>query len=135
MGLAWSYLKLKHYKEAENAFLDIKENDLDKRNQDVLRLGKAILMVETNRVNQAKDIYDELLSHSGDPLVLIQAYLGKADALYNLAEYAEAIDVYKDALNKLTMGEIPQEMLEECLISLPIKSASADSTPRAATKL
>lgn len=118
MGLAWSYLKLKQAKEAETAFSDVKEEFLDKRSQDVLRLGQAILMVETNRVNQAKGIYEELLSRSEDPLVLIQAYLGKADALYNLAEYQEAINVYKEALSEFKSGTVPQEMMDKIHYSL-----------------
>ena len=50
----------------------------------VLLLGRAILMMETGGVNEAKNIYDDLLKTTTDPLVLIHAYLGKADALYNL---------------------------------------------------
>ncbi|MFH0827295.1 MAG: tetratricopeptide repeat protein [Candidatus Omnitrophota bacterium] len=113
MGLAWSYLKLKQYKEAESAFLDVKEESLDKRAQEVLRLGQAILMVETNRVNQAKGIYEELIGRTDDPLVLVQAYLGKADALYNLAEYQEAIRIYKEALSQFKPGAVPQEMMDK----------------------
>jgi len=100
LGQAWSYLKLKQYKDAEGAFLEIKTDNLEKRSTDVLLLGKAILMAETNRVNEAKRIYNELLNATSDPLVLIQAYLGKGDCLYNLADYAEAINVYKEALGK-----------------------------------
>ncbi|MFH1457882.1 MAG: tetratricopeptide repeat protein [Candidatus Omnitrophota bacterium] len=118
MGMAWSYLKLKKYKEAESAFLDIKEGHLEKRSQEILRLGEAILMVETNRVNEAKGIYEQLLSRSDDPLVLIQAYLGKADALYNLAEYHEAISVYKEALSKFSPGTVPQEIMDKIHYSL-----------------
>jgi TolA-binding protein len=118
LGEAWSYLKLKRYKEAEDGFLDVKAEDLEKRSQEVLLLGKAILMVETNRVNEAKRMYDELLNASSDTLVLIQAYLGKADALYNLAEYADAINVYKEALNKFSVGSVPQEIIDKLHYSL-----------------
>jgi TolA-binding protein len=100
LGQAWSYLKLKRYEDAQNAFFQIKLDDLEKRSLDVLLLGKAILMAETNRVNEAKNIYVELLNKTLDPLVLVQAYLGQADALYNLTEYEEAIKVYKEALDK-----------------------------------
>ena len=100
LGQAWSYLKLKQYKDGEAAFSEIKTDSLEKRSLDVLLLGKAILMAETNRVNEAQRIYGELLNTTSDPLVLIQAYLGKGDCLYNLADYAEAINVYKEALGK-----------------------------------
>jgi len=113
LGMAWSYLKLKRYKEAEDLFLDVKPDDLEKRSQDILLLGKAILMVETNRVNEAKRIYEGILTTSGDPMVLIQASLGEADALYNLAEYQEAIRVYKEALNKFNPGSISREIIDK----------------------
>ncbi len=38
----------------------------------------------------------------------MQAYLGKADALYNLAEYKEATGVYKEALDKLIKDIAPR---------------------------
>jgi len=95
LGLGWSYLKLKKYKDSENAFSDINHAALDKKSKEVLLLAQAILMSEDNRVNEAKKIYDEILNTSSDPMVLIQAYIGKGDALSNLAEYAEAIKVYK----------------------------------------
>ena len=113
LGQAWSELKLKQYKDAEAAFLEIKTDNLEKRSLDVLLLGKAILMVETNRVNEAKRIYDELLNTTADPLVLIQAYLGKGDCLYNLADYEEAINVYKLVLGKVGSEPLPQDMIDK----------------------
>jgi len=101
LGLAWSYLKLKRYKDAEEAFAEIKQSNLDKKSMDILLLGQAVLMLQANRVYESKEIYDRLISVSSDPLVLAQAYLGKADALYNLAEYAQAAKVYKDGLDKV----------------------------------
>jgi TolA-binding protein len=113
LGQAWSYLKLKQYKDAEPAFLEIKTDTLEKRNLDVLLLGKAILMTETNRVNEAEKIYDELLNTTSDPLVLIQAYLGKGDCLYNLADYEKAINVYKEALAKLGTEVVSGEITDK----------------------
>ncbi len=118
LGHAWSYLKLKQYKDAEAAFLEIKTDELEKRSLDVLLLGKAILMAETNRVNEAKSIYDELLNTTSDPLVLIQAYLGKGDCLYNLADYEEAINVYKEALGKVETESVPGEITDKLHYSL-----------------
>ena len=48
-----------------------------------------------------------------DPLAILQAYLGKADALYNLSEYKEAIEVYKEALNKEGFEPIAQEIIDK----------------------
>ncbi|TRZ49506.1 outer membrane protein assembly factor BamD, partial [bacterium] len=79
---------------------------------DVLLLGKAILMAQTQRFGEAKDIYSELLTTSDDQLVLLQAYIGKADAFYNLAEYKEAITIYREALDK-TSQSAPQEVIDK----------------------
>ena len=106
LGQAWCYLKLKRYDDSGNLFSNIKADDLEKRSCDVLLLGKAMLMGETNRAKEAKEIYDELLKKSEDPLVLAEAYLGKADSLYNLGGYQAAVEVYKEALDKL---KIPQD--------------------------
>ncbi len=114
LGMGWSNLKLKKYKEAQDIFQEISSDNLEKRSLDVLLLGKAILYFETSRFSQARDAYNELLGTTADPVVSIQAYLGKADALYSLGEYKEAIDVYKDALDKLAGKEnIPQEIVDK----------------------
>ena len=101
LGLAWSYLKLKRYKEAEDGFMDIKQSNLDKKNIDILLLGRGSLMSQENRVYESKKIYDQLISVSSDPLILLQAYLGKADAFYNLAEYTQAVKVYEKGLEDI----------------------------------
>jgi len=114
LGLGWSYLKLKKYKEAEDVFTEIKQNDLDKKNLDILILGRAMLMSQTNRVYEARKLYEQLINITGDNLISIQAYLGKADALYNLAEYAQAETVYKEGLEKITAKTgIPEELIDK----------------------
>jgi TolA-binding protein len=102
LGIGWANLKLKKYKEAESAFLEVRRDNLEKRSLDVLLLGKAILCFETARISEAKDIYSELLNETSDQLVLIQSYIGKADAFYNLGEYNQAINIYKEAFGKIT---------------------------------
>jgi TolA-binding protein len=100
LGQGWAYLKLKQYKEAESVLQDISPENLEKRSAEVLLLAKAMLFAGTERFDLAKNTYGELQNLSADQLVLLQASLGKADALYNLTEYKEAIDVYKRALEK-----------------------------------
>lgn len=116
LGLGWSYLKLKRYPQAEEVLFALKTEGLEKKSLDILLLGKAILRFETNKFIEAKDIYNEVLSATLDPLVLIQAYLGKADALYNMGEYKEAITVYGEGLKRLAeshQGEVPQEIIDK----------------------
>ena len=112
LGIGWSYLKLKQYPQAQNTFLEVKADGLEKRSLDALLLGQAILSFETNKFTEAKNIYSELLNTTLDPVVLIQAYLGEADALDNLAEYKEAKSVYQEALEKVSES-IPQEIIDK----------------------
>ncbi|MDD5691898.1 MAG: tetratricopeptide repeat protein [Candidatus Omnitrophica bacterium] len=118
LGLAWSDLKLKRYGEAEEAFKNIKQSDLDKKSVDIMLLGQALLMFQTNRVYESKKIYDQLINAGSDPLISAQAYLGKGDALYNLAEYAAAAKVYKEGLDKIDKKNVPAELVNKLRYNL-----------------
>jgi TolA-binding protein len=122
LGLGWSLLKLMKYKEAEETFADIKQSSLDKKSLDILLLGQAMLMSAANRVYEAKDLYGRLINISHDPLILIQAYLGKAGALCNLAEYAQAVNVYKEGLDKIDkaadLASVPAELIDKLRYNL-----------------
>jgi TolA-binding protein len=101
LGMAWSYLKLKQYQQAQDSFDEVGVANLEKTSKDIFLLGKAALMSETKRLSEANQLYSELIDTNPQPLVLIQAYLGKAETLYNMAQYRQAIDLYKEALAKL----------------------------------
>lgn len=118
LGLGWSSLKSKRYKEAESALYEIRAEDLEGQGKDALLLAKAELMVETNRVNEAKNIYDELIAATSEPQVLVQAFIGKADALYNLTDYEGAIKVYKEALVKTQPETASSELTDKLHYSL-----------------
>lgn len=121
LGLGWSWLKLAKYKEAEDVLMNIKQNILDKKSLDILILGQALLMSSTNRTFEAKKLYEQLINNSSDPLICVQAYLGKADALYNLAEYGQASEVYKEGLEKtkiLAQGIVPDELIDKLRYNL-----------------
>lgn len=102
LSMGWSYLKLKQYLRAGNVFSQIREAGLEKGSRDTLLLGRAILFFETQKFKEAEELYSELINLASDPLVLIQAYTGKADSLYNLADYKKAIEVYREAQSKLS---------------------------------
>jgi len=122
LGLGWSYLKLEKFKEAEEVFSEIKPINLDKKSLDILYLGQAVLMSATNRVYEAKKIYEQLIDSSNDPLISLQAYLGKADAHYNLAEYSQAVELYKAGLAKFcpegVSGQLPLELIDKLRYNL-----------------
>jgi TolA-binding protein len=122
LGLGWAYLKLLKYKEAEDVIMEIKSTSLDKKSLDILILGQAVLMSQTNRLFEAKKLYEQLINENSDPLISLQADLGKADALYNLAEYPQAISLYKEVLEKTQRQEfkdsLPQELIDKLRYNL-----------------
>lgn len=100
LGACWVYLKLKRYREAEDELLLLKEENFDKKGLETLLLAKAVLMLETDRANDAGKIYSRLIDIAVDPRIISLAYQGKADALYNLAEYGESAHFYLEALKR-----------------------------------
>ncbi|MDD5130233.1 MAG: tetratricopeptide repeat protein [Candidatus Omnitrophica bacterium] len=117
LGLGWSYLKLSRYKETEDVFSEIKSGILDKKSLDIFLLGQAVLMSATNRVYEAKKLYERIINQSMDPLILTQAYLGKADVHYNLAEYPQAVNAYREGLKRLDQDKsanlVPRQLLDK----------------------
>ncbi|MBL7210440.1 MAG: tetratricopeptide repeat protein [Candidatus Omnitrophica bacterium] len=113
LGIGWSYLKLKQYVKAEESFAGINPEKLEKSSRDVLLLGRAVLMIETGRANQAEKIYSELILGASAPLVLVQGYLGKAELLYSQGLYKEAISLYREALSEFESADIPAELLDK----------------------
>ena len=120
LGLGWSYLKLNKYKEAEEIFSDIPEINLDKKSLDILILARAVLMNQTNRVYEAKKLYEQLIKVSSDPLMRAQAYLGKADALLNLAEYGQAAQVYQEGLANVDKSVVGEELIQRMRYNLAL---------------
>ncbi len=112
LGQAWSHLKLKQYDLAEGAFGKIKISALEKPGRDVLLLGRAVLLFETARFSEAKNMYDELIQVAPEAVILMQAYLGKGDAFYKMAEYADAKNTYKAALDRVVPEALPGEIID-----------------------
>jgi TolA-binding protein len=120
LGLGWTYLKLKKYKEAEAEFIAILDGNLDKKSVDVLLLGKAVLFLETGRQDEAVKIYSKLIDTATDPLSLAQAYLGKADILLGLKEYGKSVLLYREALNKIKSESVTLEIIDRLHYNLGV---------------
>ncbi len=101
LGIGWSYLKLKKYKEAQDTLSVIKEADLEQSGKDILALGVSLILAQTQQSREAQQSYDNLIASSSDISVILQAYLGKADMEYTAGRYQEAISLYKKALEKV----------------------------------
>ncbi|MDD5347752.1 MAG: tetratricopeptide repeat protein, partial [Candidatus Omnitrophica bacterium] len=113
LGLGWSHLKLKDYDKARATFEQIESTALTNQSRDALYLGKAVLASETKDFQQAALPYDDLLVASAEPLAILQAYLGKAEALYNLGNYKDAIQTYREAARKVALESLPREMIDK----------------------
>ncbi len=101
LGMGWSYIKLKRYDDAQRSLEEIKAAQLDDRSRYILMLAKATLLTDTGRSSEARELYDKILDAGlGDQPILLEAYSGKANALYNLSSYEEAVNTYKEALKK-----------------------------------
>lgn len=120
LGIGWSYLKLKEYAKAEENFSQVDAKKLENKSRDVLLLGRAALMLESGRAGQAERIYSELIESASGPLALLQGYLGKAELLYGLGQYRQALDLYKEAQDEFsrTGEEVPAELLDKLYYNL-----------------
>ncbi len=112
LGAGWAYLKLKRYKQAEANFLEARFENLDNVNQGILLLGMALLKSESKSLSEAKNIYKKLINTVSDQNIRMQAYLGYADALYNLAEYKESANIYKQALAEVR-ASVSQDIIDK----------------------
>ena len=114
LGAAWAHLKLKHYPEAEEAFAQVKPEALEKKSSEALLLGRATLLSETGRQNEARTLYEELSIKAEEPLAQIQGYIGKGECDYALEKYKEAVEAYRQALQKAA-GELslPHELSDK----------------------
>jgi tetratricopeptide (TPR) repeat protein len=115
LGLGWSYIKLERYKDAEEVLNKINSASFDKKNQEILLLGKGILFSQTARFEDALRTYTDLCNIASSPDIILQAYLGRAEALYNLSKYSEAIELYKEATQKIDPDDKSVKIAALCL--------------------
>lgn len=112
LGIGWSRLRLKEYPLAEQSFSAVNPQDLEKPNRQILKLGEAVLFSQTGRQIEALERYESLIAAAADPLVAIQALLGKAEILYERGDFSGAVSVYSAALEELTAEGITGELLD-----------------------
>ena len=100
IGMGWIYLKLKknslserHFKDAENL---AKEYSFS--NEDIW-LGEGALYTETERYTDALNTYKNFLEHFPNNIRIVDALIGKANALYLLQNYPEAIAAYQHTIS------------------------------------
>ncbi|NQU19290.1 tetratricopeptide repeat protein [bacterium] len=99
-GIGWSYLKENKLKEAERAFLKTDlflDVDFNKEN---LFFGKATLYYRLGQFDEAIIYYDKLIGIYPKSEMIIQVLFAKAECLFGLSRFEEAIDSYKEVIEK-----------------------------------
>lgn len=97
VGLGWSFLKLKKYDDAERIFSKIPEEDQPLG----VMLGRAVLKDGLGEYEQSLALFEKVLSNDKNGEYAPLAYFGKAEALYNLERFDEAIVAYRISLDKI----------------------------------
>lgn len=97
LGIGWSYLKLKKYEEAQKIF----EMFSDEYQPIAVVLGRAVLKTGLGEFQESLDIFDQVIRNDKSGEYAPLAYFGKAEALYNLSRFDEAIIAYRIALDKV----------------------------------
>lgn len=113
LGLGWSYVKQDKYTEAEDIFQQITEASLDKKYLEILLLGRGILLNQTQRFEDSLKVHSDLMNIASSPDNLLQAYLGKSEALYNLSRYTEALGLYTEVADRIDLKEVSPELVDK----------------------
>ncbi|MFH1692073.1 MAG: tetratricopeptide repeat protein [Candidatus Omnitrophota bacterium] len=97
LGIGWSFLKQKKYKQAKELF-SLFENELQSPG---IVLGKAVLETGLGNYEEALKLFDDVIAIDKAQEYIPLAFFGKAEVLYNLFRLDEAIVAYRTALDKL----------------------------------
>jgi len=131
-ALGWSYLMLKNFPEAEQAFKEAETMARQKSiGLDNVILGKASLLSESNKDQEALTVYDELINNFQDSSLLLNAYLGKANSLYKLAKYKEALEAYEELSNRLSWQEEFSDLLSKVYFGISWTNLKMGRMPEA----
>ncbi len=107
-GLGWIYLDKKDYEKAEEWFLQV-------RSGAVRMYSLASLYFNKEEYKEAGDYFTDLIDNYPDNAYMYQAYLGKAESLYELGRINDAIFYYR----KLIEDKVKEpQLLEESLRGL-----------------
>ncbi len=97
IGMAWSYLKLKKYIEAESVFSKFSDD-----NQPLaVLLGRAVAKMELKESQAALSLFEKVIELDKNQMYVPFANFGKGEVLYNLSRFDEALVAYRIALDKL----------------------------------
>jgi TolA-binding protein len=119
VSLGWSYLKLTRYSQSQQYFDEALAFSKEKGilSDDVF-LGQATLFSEMGEPQKALEAYAQLIQNFPNSHRIVEAYLGKANALYLLKKYSEAVEVYQALINRQQDSAENKEIREKAFFGL-----------------
>jgi len=96
IGLGWSYLKDKDYEKAREVF-----GAYDEEAPLPVVLGRAVIYLEEGVPDRALALYDKVVEADKKGEFLPLSYFGRAESLYHLSRFQEAIISYRISLDRL----------------------------------
>jgi len=119
VSLGWSYLKISKYKLSQQYFDEALKYSIEKNIlSDDVYLGQASLYTEMEMPEEALKAYDQLTKIFPNSSRLTNAYLGKANILYLLKKYDQAIENYHLLIAKYGEDDQDDETLEKAYFGL-----------------
>lgn len=101
LGIAWSYIRLQDYAQAERTLEDAKKFATERKlNLEECLLGFANLYAEKKDTEKALKYYQQIIADYPSSPRIAEAYLEKANLLYSTEQYPLAINAYQDLINK-----------------------------------
>lgn len=97
LGLGWCALKDNEHLEAKTHFEQILKTQSEGNVMESALLGEALSLQMGLGFGPALESYEKLIAMANNPATRLDAFLGKAEVLYGLARYKEAVAVYEQA--------------------------------------
>lgn len=97
LGLGWCALKANEYPKARTHFEQILKVQGEGSVGESALLGEAISLQMGLSLEPALESYEKLIIMAKNPATRLDALLGKAEVLFGLARYKEAVAVYEQA--------------------------------------
>lgn len=119
VSMGWSYLKIGKLKLAQKNFDEAL--DLSQKKgiySDDVFLGEASLYMEMKDYDQALKAYDLLIEKFPQSQRIIEANLGRANVLYLLKRYNDAVIVYTDLISSMDENNVNEEVVEKAYFGL-----------------
>jgi len=132
VSLGWSHLKLKQFDQSQK-FFDEAQLMAQAKNlpSDEILLGQATLYTEMNDYPKALDAYSQMIKNFSDSPRIVEGRLGRANAIYLLERYDEAITEYHKIISQFSTDATFAEIVERARFGLAWTSLKQNNLEQA----